>query len=278
MLGLQHNKMSGSIPPGLGNLINLEYLSASDNRLSGHIPLEIEDLSKLQYLDLSGNNFSGNIPPSLGNLKLLWMLFLGGNNLSGVIPSSLAECRNLWVLSLSGNNLRGSLPPELIGLSFSPNAIDLSANQFTGVLPMEIGNWKNLQIFDISQNMMSTQESCEGFNACSGADYQDRDFKALVYEFMVNGNLDEWLHPTPRTNEDLQEHRNLNLLQRMNIAIDVANAVEYLHCHGKIPIVHCDLKPSNILLDEELTARVGDFGLARFLHEKTQDVMHCRLL
>ncbi|KAB1209700.1 hypothetical protein CJ030_MR6G028562 [Morella rubra] len=136
-LALEQNKIFGSIPPGLGNLITLESLSARDNRLSGHIPLEIENLSKLQYLDLSGNNFSGNIPPSLGNLKLLSKLFLGGNNLSGVIPSSLAECRNLWVLSLSSNNLRGSLPPELIGLSFSPIYIDLSANQFTGVLPMK---------------------------------------------------------------------------------------------------------------------------------------------
>ena len=53
----------------------------------------------------------------------------------------------------------------------------------------------------------------------------------------------------------------------MNIAIDVANALEYLHYHCHAPIVHCDLKPSNVLLDDEMIGHVGDFGLARFLLE-----------
>ena len=57
---------------------------------------------------------------------------------------------------------------------------------------------------------------------CSGVDYQGHDFKALVYEFMTNGNLDEWLHPISRTNEVTKKQMNLNLLQRLNIAIDVA--------------------------------------------------------
>ena len=51
----------------------------------------------------------------------------------------------------------------------------------------------------------------------------------------------------------------------MDIAIEVATALDYLHHHGTVPIVHCDLKPSNVLLDEEMTVHVGDFGLAKFL-------------
>ncbi|THG23190.1 hypothetical protein TEA_004810 [Camellia sinensis var. sinensis] len=84
--------------------------------------------------------------------------------------------------------------------------------------------------------------------ACSTIDYQGHDFKALVYEFMVNGSLEEWLHPN--CNEDLsnEEFKKLNFLQRLNIIIDVACAVNYLHNQGQTPIVHCDLKPSNILL------------------------------
>jgi len=102
---------------------------------------------------------------------------------------------------------------------------------------------------------------------CSGVDYQGNDFKALVYEFMVNGNLADWLHSTAAEDEAHQEERNLNLYQRLNIAIDVASALEYLHYHCQTPILHCDLKPSNVLLDDEMIGHVGDFGLARFAPE-----------
>lgn len=102
--------------------------------------------------------------------------------------------------------------------------------------------------------------------ACSSIDYQGNNFKALVYEFMVNGNLEKWLHQEHRVSFEQEEHRqHLNLIQRLNIAIDVASALDYLHNHCCPPIVHCDLKPSNILLDSDMTARLGDFGLARFL-------------
>ncbi|KAF3340820.1 putative receptor-like protein kinase [Carex littledalei] len=59
--------------------------------------------------------------------------------------------------------------------------------------------------------------------------------------------------------------RSLSFIQRLNIACDVAAALDYLHYHLLAPIVHCDLKPSNVLLDNDMTAHVSDFGLARFL-------------
>ncbi|KAL3498403.1 hypothetical protein ACH5RR_041135 [Cinchona calisaya] len=82
---------------------------------------------------------------------------------------------------------------------------------------------------------------------------------------MENGNLDLWLHQ--ETIDQAISSPNLNLLQRLNIAIDVASALHYLHNHNETTIVHCDLKPSNILLDNDLVAHVGDFGSARLLLE-----------
>ncbi|KAM5557074.1 hypothetical protein ABKV19_024455 [Rosa sericea] len=105
--------------------------------------------------------------------------------------------------------------------------------------------------------------------ACSSVDSRGNDFKALVYKFMESGSLEEWLHPTTVTEE---APKNLSLVQRLDIALDVACAVDYLHNHCETPIVHCDLKPSNVLLDNDLTGHVADFGLARFLSRLADNV------
>ncbi|XP_028126531.1 probable LRR receptor-like serine/threonine-protein kinase At3g47570 [Camellia sinensis] len=104
---------------------------------------------------------------------------------------------------------------------------------------------------------------------CSSIDYLGNDFKALVYDYMVNGSLEDWLHPNENEDEENEDSRNLNLLQRLNIAIDAAYALDYLHNHCPESIVHYDLKPSNILLDSDMTGHIGDFGLARFLPKAT---------
>lgn len=94
---------------------------------------------------------------------------------------------------------------------------------------------------------------------CSTVDTEGNEFKALVFDFMPNGSLEELLHPNVCASK-------LSFAQRLDIAIDVASAMEYLHHYSDTPIVHCDLKPSNILLDDEMNARVTDFGLAKFIN------------
>ncbi|CAK9138191.1 unnamed protein product [Ilex paraguariensis] len=131
----------------------------------------------------------------------------------------------------------------------------------------------NLQRHGASKSFMAECETLRNIrhrnlvkiiSSCSSIDFQGNDFKALIYEFMPNGNLEKWLHLSREMKDRQDELPSLSLLQRINIAIDVACALNYLHNHCQNPIIHCDLKPSNILLENDMIARIGDFGLARF--------------
>ncbi|KAL5568551.1 hypothetical protein UlMin_025126 [Ulmus minor] len=98
--------------------------------------------------------------------------------------------------------------------------------------------------------------------SCSSVDYKGNEFKALLFEFMENGSLERWLH---KGNKDDSQSTSLSLLQRLSIVVDVVSALQYLHHQCEQPIIHCDLKPSNVLLDKDMIARVSDFGLAKLL-------------
>ncbi|KAI9182128.1 hypothetical protein LWI28_022364 [Acer negundo] len=76
----------------------------------------------------------------------------------------------------------------------------------------------------------------------------------LMYEYMANGSLKDHLHSPVKAP--------LSWRTRIQIAIDVANALEYLHFYCDPPLCHRDIKSSNILLDENFVAKVADFGLA----------------
>jgi len=82
---------------------------------------------------------------------------------------------------------------------------------------------------------------------------------ALVLQFMPNGSLEMYLHCSSRVCE-------LTWKARYKIATEIAQAINYLHNEtGMGEIVHCDLKPSNVLLDQDMVAHVCDFGIARII-------------
>lgn len=103
-------------------------------------------------------------------------------------------------------------------------------------------------------------------SSCSGFDLSGNTFKALILEYMGNGNLESWIHFKIQNDK---KKRPLNLCSRIKIALDIASAVDYLHNWCTPPLVHCDLKPSNVLLDDDMVAHVSDFGLAKFLHNNS---------
>ncbi|XP_051208071.1 G-type lectin S-receptor-like serine/threonine-protein kinase LECRK2 [Lolium perenne] len=79
--------------------------------------------------------------------------------------------------------------------------------------------------------------------------------RLLVYEFMSNGSLNEFLF------SDTQPHWSL----RVQVALGVARGLLYLHEECSAQIIHCDIKPQNILLDDNFMAKIADFGLAKLL-------------
>ncbi|XP_065868117.1 rust resistance kinase Lr10-like [Euphorbia lathyris] len=93
----------------------------------------------------------------------------------------------------------------------------------------------------------------------------DGSKRALIYEFMPNGSLDKYV---------LSSENNISLSWEKiyEISLGVARGIEYLHCGCDMQILHFDIKPHNILLDENFTPKVSDFGLAKLCPNNSNNI------
>ncbi|NWF90019.1 MAG: T9SS type A sorting domain-containing protein [Ignavibacteriaceae bacterium] len=148
---IRWNNLVGQIPPEIGNLTELTYLSLIQNKLSGPIPHEIGNLNKLVRLFLSSNQLSDSIPPEIGNLSNLQFLGLEVNKLSGPIPVEIGNLSNLIFLTLNQNNFSGSIPVELFNLT-ELRTLLLNVNKLSGVIPPQVGNLTKVEILSFAIN------------------------------------------------------------------------------------------------------------------------------
>lgn len=309
-LDLSQNNLSGRIPNMLGELSFLNYLNLSFNDFEGEVPIEglfqntsafsavgndklCGGISKLDLIkcqpqksDKQGISLAlkvtlGLVIPILFIASLLLVLYWvkkRGTNTSSKNPDDYERFR---LKTISYNDLRkatdGFSSNNLIGVGSCGSVYIGVLHHGEKLIAVKV---LNIVQQGVSRSFMRECEILRNvrhrnllkiLNVCSSMDHIGNDFKALVFEFMPNGTVDDWLHPRSER-EDLS--RSLNLLQRINIAIDVASALDYLHNHCEAPIVHCDIKPSNILLDDNMVAHVADFGLAKFLPKSTSNL--CR--
>ncbi|GLT44750.1 hypothetical protein SLA2020_186300 [Shorea laevis] len=286
-LDLSNNILSGVIPKSLERLSSLKFFNVSFNKLEGEIP------SGGSFKNFSAQSFMGNtalcglprfqVPPCKSHKKsiqvqirlvsalvvaivLILFLFIiifkrlrksKAKSTDEEILLSLAKWKRISYQELQHatdkSNERNLLGTGSFGSVYNgtlPGGMNVAIKVF------------NLQVKGV---LKSFDTECEVLCSVRHRNLVkiissccNKDFKALVLEFMPNGTLEKWLY---------SDRCCLNVLQRLDIMIDVASALEYLHHGNSVPIIHCDLKPSNVLLDEDMVAHVGDFGLAKVLGE-----------
>ncbi|KAM7462659.1 hypothetical protein LguiA_030780 [Lonicera macranthoides] len=300
-LDISSNNLSGIVPIFLVNF-SLEGLNLSFNNFEGELPTN-GVFANLSVISVVGNNgLCGGISAlqlprcktrtlkERGVSRFHIILISGGCLL--LIASMVSLFIICWLKKKKLKQSSGSFPTESFltvsygdllkatdGFSLT-NLIGVGSfgSVYKGILDQEkkmvAVKVLNLQQQGASKSFMAECEVLRNIRhrnlvkiitLCSSIDFQGNDFKALVYELMPNGSLKRWLNSSRKTDNGQDESHILNLHQIINITMDVACALEYLHYHCEKPIVHCDIKPSNILLDKDMVAHVGDFGLAKFL-------------
>ncbi|XP_027939862.1 probable LRR receptor-like serine/threonine-protein kinase At3g47570 isoform X2 [Vigna unguiculata] len=307
-LDLSNNNFSSTIPVELQKLSYLNALNLSFNHLYGEVPTggvfnNVTEISLIGNKDLCGGIPQLKLPAcsKLSSKKHKWSfktkliliiaivvgvglvtstLFISiylfrKRTITPKTPSTSCSLKNKYVKvsygdlhkatnGFSSSNLVGS---GSFGSVYSGSLLPFETPIAVKVLSLEIGGAsKSFAAECKALGRIMHRNLLNILTCCSSIDYNGKDFKAIVFEFMPNGSLESLLHDNV---EPESRNLSLNLDLVVNIALDVANALDYLHHGSEEAIVHCDIKPSNVLLDDDMVAHLGDFGLARLLHVAT---------
>ncbi|CAM0879530.1 unnamed protein product [Alopecurus aequalis] len=309
-LYLAHNNLSGSIPSVLQNLTSLSKLDVSFNNLQGEVPnggifRNITSIAVAGNINLCGGTPQLHLAPCSTSLlsknkRKMPKSLVVSLATTGAILSSLSVILLVWILYKRLKQSKKTIVQDSVAEDhyeripyhallrgtngFSDDNL-LGRGSYGAVFKCNLVNEERtlaVKVFNLGQSRYSKsfEAECEAMRrirhrclikiitSCSSVNHQGQDFKALVFEFMPNGNLDGWLHPE---SQDPSANNTLSLVQRLEIAINIVDAVEYLHNNCQPLVIHCDLKPSNILLADDMSARVGDFGISRIIQENTSE-------
>ncbi|CAA6672844.1 unnamed protein product [Spirodela intermedia] len=302
-LNLSHAGLSGGISPFIANLTALVTLDLSHNNLIGEIPRDLVELSQLKVLQLENNDLSGYVPYILLEKSANKTLSLSkGRKKRVIVPIAISIGGILALLSLiliimwrvrmrkqkdvqnisskkieSSNNEQKNLHSVSSQFTFA-EIVNITKNfqQQIGKGGFGIVYHGRLKTgIEVAVKMLSktSSQGAKEFeseaqiltrvhhrNLVSFLGYcNDPNNLSLVYEFMTQGTLAKHLSDN-RSND-------LSWSIRLKIALDVAQGLDYLHSFCKPPIIHRDVKTTNILLNQSLEAKLADFGLSRLFHD-----------